>query len=81
MFSVKTFRAKFILPCNITIQKHSHIEKLDYSKMNCQSFVSTCDKFFVGKGIFSSLAMMLNYIHIVYFQKKNCYTEQFFFLE
>ena len=49
---MKQFYAKFIFPSNITISKQSHIENLDFSKNNCQSFYSTYDKICVGNGRF-----------------------------
>ena len=49
---MKQIHANFILPFNTTITKNSHIENLDYSKDNCKSFDSTCDKICVGNGIY-----------------------------
>ena len=49
---IKQFYTNFILPFNITMPKHSQIEKLDSSRNNCQSFDSTCDKICVENGRF-----------------------------
>ena len=48
---MKQFHAKFILPFNTTIPKHSQLEKVDYSKKDCQLFDSTCAKICTGNGI------------------------------
>ena len=36
----------------INITKNSHIENLDISKYNFESFISTCEKICVGNGMF-----------------------------
>ena len=55
VFSLKQISASFILPFNINIPKHSHIENLDASKYNCQSLDLSCDKICVGGLIFYHL--------------------------
>ena len=52
IFSMKQYNTSCILPFNITVPKHSQIEKLDSSKYNCQSFYSNCDKICSGIIIF-----------------------------
>ena len=51
---MKQSHAKFILRFDVTIAKSCHIENLDSSQYNCQSFDSTCDKSCVGNGRFFS---------------------------
>ena len=57
---MKQFHSNLILPFNITITKHSQIEKLDSSKMIVNHFIHLVINFVLEITHFSISMMMVN---------------------
>ena len=64
---MKQFDARFILPLNITIQKHSQIEKIWIpQKIIVNNLIQLGIKVLLEMEDFSISMMMVNYIYIIY---------------
>ena len=64
---MKQFDARFILPLNITIQKHSQIEKNWIpQKIIVNNLIQLGIKVLLEMEDFSISMMMVNYIYIIY---------------